>query len=183
MYEMSEKHVSAEWHYNDTESDVVKAWCAVGTYPYAEDITAKKELNISSLKSNGVNVASITSSKMGNSSSHSWVCLFNDTVSLSSLICILKFLNMHVYIHPKNYSNYFKGKPNIISIWAENSVGLISKKITSAIVIDESTPTTGSVVCPEYIQVYDGIVSFEHKICNPSSGGSIEKSCIRLNSI
>jgi hypothetical protein len=66
VYETSEKYVSAEWHYNDTESGVVKAWCAVGTYPYAEDISAKKELNISSLMSNGINVASINSTKSGN---------------------------------------------------------------------------------------------------------------------
>lgn len=65
VYEISEKYVSAEWHYNDTESDIVKAWCAVGTYPYAEDISPKKELNISSMNSNGVNVASVPAMKSG----------------------------------------------------------------------------------------------------------------------
>lgn len=48
---------------------------------------------------------------------------------------------------------FSKGKPSIISIWAENSVGLISKKITSAVVVDDTTPQSGSVTCPEYIQV------------------------------
>lgn len=65
VYEISSKYVSAEWHYNDTESDIVKAWCAVGTYPYAEDISPKKELNISSMNSNGVNVASVPAMKSG----------------------------------------------------------------------------------------------------------------------
>lgn len=48
---------------------------------------------------------------------------------------------------------FFKGKPSIISIWSENSVGLISQRITSAVVVDDTTPQSGSVTCPEYIQV------------------------------
>ena len=65
VYEKSEKYVSSEWHYNDTESDVVRAWCAIGTYPYAEDISPKRELNISSINSNGVNVASVAAMENG----------------------------------------------------------------------------------------------------------------------
>ena len=75
VYEKSEKYVSSEWHYNDTESDVVKAWCAIGTYPYAEDISPKRELNISSINSNGVNVASVAA--MENGLSIIFLCLFD----------------------------------------------------------------------------------------------------------
>lgn len=32
---------------------------------------------------------------------------------------------------------FFKGKFSIISIWVENSVGLISKKIISVVVVDD----------------------------------------------
>lgn len=48
----------------------------------------------------------------------------------------------------------FAGKPNIVSVWAENSVGLVSKAMTGAVIIDQTIPQAGTVVCPDYIQVY-----------------------------
>lgn len=51
--------------------------------------------------------------------------------------------------------DFITGKPNIISVWAENSVGLVTQKATGTIVIDKSPPKTGNVTCPEYIQVYN----------------------------
>lgn len=49
--------------------------------------------------------------------------------------------------------NVHTGKPNIISVWAENSVGLVTQKATGTIVIDKTPPKTGNVTCPSYIQV------------------------------
>lgn len=49
--------------------------------------------------------------------------------------------------------NVHTGKPNIISVWAENSVGLVTQKATGTIVIDKTPPNTGNVTCPSYIQV------------------------------
>lgn len=48
----------------------------------------------------------------------------------------------------------FAGKPNIVSVWAENSVGLVSKAMTGAVIIDQTIPQAGTVTCPDYIQVY-----------------------------
>ena len=45
------------------------------------------------------------------------------------------------------------GKPNIISVWAENSVGLVSKARTGTVVIDKTAPKAGTVRCPACIQV------------------------------
>ena len=41
-----------------------------------------------------------------------------------------------------------------MSVWAENSVGLVTEATTGAVIIDQTIPQAGSVVCPEYIQVY-----------------------------
>lgn len=41
----------------------------------------------------------------------------------------------------------------MISVWAENSVGLVTQKATGTIVIDKTPPKTGNVTCPSYIQV------------------------------
>ena len=41
-----------------------------------------------------------------------------------------------------------------MSVWAENSVGLVTEAMTGAVIIDQTIPQAGSVVCPEYIQVY-----------------------------
>ena len=45
------------------------------------------------------------------------------------------------------------GKPDIISVWAENSVGLVSKARTGTVVIDKTAPKAGTVWCPAFIQV------------------------------
>lgn len=46
VYESTEDSLSAMWHYNETESEIVRGWYAVGTYPYADDIAALKEVPI-----------------------------------------------------------------------------------------------------------------------------------------
>ncbi|VDI73733.1 Hypothetical predicted protein, partial [Mytilus galloprovincialis] len=51
MYKSSTDSLSAMWHYNDTDSEVTRAWYSVGTYPYAEDISPRTEVNISSTQS------------------------------------------------------------------------------------------------------------------------------------
>lgn len=48
---------------------------------------------------------------------------------------------------------FHSGKPNIISVWAENSVGLVTQKATGTVVIDKTPPKAGNVSCPAYIQV------------------------------
>lgn len=48
VYESTEDALSALWHYNDTESEIVRAWYGVGTYPYADDIAQQKEVPIAS---------------------------------------------------------------------------------------------------------------------------------------
>lgn len=65
----------------------------------------------------------------------------------------------------------FAGKPNIVSVWAENSVGLVSKAMTGAVIIDQTIPQAGTVTCPDYIQVYvrkikKGRGSMAHKFRN-----------------
>ncbi|CAG2247498.1 unnamed protein product [Mytilus edulis] len=101
--------LSAIWHYNDTDSEVIRAWYSVGTYPYAEDISLRTEVNISSTQSGHLEVGSITPD--------------------------------------------ITGKPNIISIWAEDKAGMIGKTTFGSVIIDTSKPGTGYVTCPEYIGV------------------------------
>lgn len=47
VYESTDDALSAIWHYNDLESEVVRAWYAVGTYPFSDDLSERKELDIS----------------------------------------------------------------------------------------------------------------------------------------
>lgn len=47
VYESTDDALSAMWHYNDSESEVVRAWYAVGTYPFSDDMSERKELDIS----------------------------------------------------------------------------------------------------------------------------------------
>lgn len=47
VYESTDDALSAMWHYNDTESEVVRAWYAVGTYPFSDNLSDRKEVEIS----------------------------------------------------------------------------------------------------------------------------------------
>ncbi|XP_063408918.1 uncharacterized protein LOC134692399 [Mytilus trossulus] len=107
MYKSTADSLSAVWHYNDTDSQVIRAWYSVGTYPYAEDISPKTEVNISSTQSSYLNIGSVKPD--------------------------------------------ITGKPNIISIWAENTAGMIGRTTFGSVIIDTSKPGTGYVSCPEYI--------------------------------
>ncbi|XP_062596534.1 uncharacterized protein LOC134257978, partial [Saccostrea cucullata] len=114
VYESTDDALSAMWHYNDSESEVVRAWYAVGTYPFSDDLSERKEVEISTT----------LSSYLGNNE-----------------------------MEPDIF-----GKPNIISVWAENSVGLVTQKATGTVVIDKTPPTTGNVTCPGYLQKYVPVV-------------------------
>ncbi|VDI54125.1 Hypothetical predicted protein [Mytilus galloprovincialis] len=43
------------------------------------------------------------------------------------------------------------GKPNIISVYAENKAGSICKMTFNSVIIDTSAPNQGIVTCPEYV--------------------------------
>ncbi|CAG2251013.1 unnamed protein product [Mytilus edulis] len=45
------------------------------------------------------------------------------------------------------------GKPNIISVWAENKAGLVSEVATGSVIIDKTPPEEGFVSCPDYVGV------------------------------
>ena len=47
-YERTVDALAAMWHYNDSESQIVRAWYSVGTYPYGQDIAPREEADISS---------------------------------------------------------------------------------------------------------------------------------------
>ena len=47
----------------------------------------------------------------------------------------------------------FEGKPNIISIWAENKAGLVNKITSGSVIIDTTPPSQGVVNCPQFIGV------------------------------
>lgn len=47
----------------------------------------------------------------------------------------------------------FLGKPNILSVWVQNSVGLTSFVSSAAVVIDTTPPDGGIVTCPTYVSV------------------------------
>ncbi|CAG2187681.1 unnamed protein product [Mytilus edulis] len=45
------------------------------------------------------------------------------------------------------------GKPNIISIWAENEAGLIGHITSGGVIFDTTSPGPGFVKCPEYVGI------------------------------
>ena len=47
----------------------------------------------------------------------------------------------------------FAGKPNIISIYAENKAGSIGRMTFDSVIIDTTAPNQGMVNCPEYVRV------------------------------
>lgn len=60
MYQKTQDTLSAMWHYNDTESNVKRAWFSVGTYPYGSDVNEKREVNISSTLTSYLPLASVS---------------------------------------------------------------------------------------------------------------------------
>ena len=48
---------------------------------------------------------------------------------------------------------FFIGKPNIISIWAENRAGLVNKITSGGVIFDTTPPGPGVVECPRYVGV------------------------------
>ena len=60
VYQKSADSLSAMWHYNDTESGIERAWYSVGTYPYAEDVSPLREVEVSSILSSELPLATVT---------------------------------------------------------------------------------------------------------------------------
>ncbi|KAK3104702.1 hypothetical protein FSP39_008103 [Pinctada imbricata] len=108
IYVVSEDSLTASWHYNDTESEVVRAWYAVGTYPRGEDIVARQLITV------------------------------DDTLSYTLV--------------SGTVTPDVSGKPNIITVWAENSVGLVSEVMSGSIIFDVSSAQPGTVTCPKFAQ-------------------------------
>lgn len=48
---------------------------------------------------------------------------------------------------------FFIGKPNIISIWAENRASLVNKITSGGVIFDTTPPGPGMVECPKYVGV------------------------------
>ncbi|KAK3101942.1 hypothetical protein FSP39_007535 [Pinctada imbricata] len=44
------------------------------------------------------------------------------------------------------------GKPNMISVWSMNSVGITTKITSASLVVDSTPPVAGNVTCPTYVQ-------------------------------
>ncbi|CAG2236309.1 unnamed protein product [Mytilus edulis] len=136
MYKSTADSLSALWHFNDTDSEVTRAWYSVGTYPYAEDISPRTEVNISSTQSSYLEVASVKPD--------------------------------------------ISGKPNIISIWAEDKAGMIGRTTFGSVIIDTSKPETGYVSCPEYIGMESPILCSWSEFLDEES--PIQKFIITLGS-
>lgn len=66
IYEQTVDALSAMWHYNDTESQIVRAWYSVGTYPYSQDIASREEVTMSSTMSSFLANNEVTPDITGN---------------------------------------------------------------------------------------------------------------------
>ncbi|KAK6174798.1 hypothetical protein SNE40_013376 [Patella caerulea] len=69
------------------------------------------------------------------------------------------------------------GKPNIVTFWSENKVGIIGKTTSATLIVDTTPPVEGVVTCPTYIQphssmkcTWDGFVDAESPIVEFSFG-------------
>ncbi|XP_025084423.1 uncharacterized protein LOC112558273 isoform X1 [Pomacea canaliculata] len=49
------------------------------------------------------------------------------------------------------------GHPSILTLWAEDSVGLKTQLISPTVVVDTSPPDQGTVVCPSFIQTHSQV--------------------------
>ena len=45
------------------------------------------------------------------------------------------------------------GRPNILTLWAENSVGLQTQLISPSVIVDVTPPEAGELTCPLFVQV------------------------------
>ncbi|XP_076085507.1 uncharacterized protein LOC143056307 [Mytilus galloprovincialis] len=72
------------------------------------------------------------------------------------------------------------GKPNIISIWAENKAGLVSEVATGSVIIDKSPPGEGFVSCPDYVGLNAPILCTWHGFLDKQS--PIQKYIITMGS-
>ncbi|CAC5392346.1 unnamed protein product [Mytilus coruscus] len=70
------------------------------------------------------------------------------------------------------------GKPNIISVYAENKAGSISKMTFNSIIIDTSAPNqseSGVVTCPEYVEI--GSINQGVVTCPEYVGAKVPVKC------
>ncbi|XP_052081925.1 uncharacterized protein LOC127719726 isoform X2 [Mytilus californianus] len=72
------------------------------------------------------------------------------------------------------------GKPNIISIWAENKAGLVSEVATGSVIIDKTPPGLGYVSCPDYVGLNAPILCTWHGFLDKQS--PIQKYIITMGS-
>ncbi|CAG2246701.1 unnamed protein product [Mytilus edulis] len=72
------------------------------------------------------------------------------------------------------------GKPNIISVWAENKAGLVSEVATGSVIIDKTPPEEGFVSCPDYVGVNAPILCTWHGFLDKQS--PIQKYIITMGS-
>ena len=63
------------------------------------------------------------------------------------------------------------GRPNIVTLWAENSVGLQTQVISPSVVVDVTPPEAGEIICPLFVQVRQFI----------SAGGSLTVFALNEN--
>lgn len=66
VYESTEDALSAMWHYNDSESAVIRAWYAVGTFPFSDNISERKEVDISTTLSSYLGNNEVEPDVLGN---------------------------------------------------------------------------------------------------------------------
>ncbi|XP_076086791.1 uncharacterized protein LOC143057371 [Mytilus galloprovincialis] len=102
--------IYGQWSFNDTETAIERAWLSVSTYPGADDISPRSEVNVSALGEGNLPLGAIT---------------------------------------PQT-----SGKPNILNLWVQNSVGLMSTASSAAVVIDTTPPDIGIVTCPTFVSAY-----------------------------
>ena len=89
VYESTEDALSAMWHYNETESKVVRGWFAVGTYPYADDIAALKEIPITTTLSSFLANNEVTPDTTGMFLTYKingYVCTVTSKIKLQALL-------------------------------------------------------------------------------------------------
>lgn len=58
-----------------------------------------------------------------------------------------------LYMRNEMYHSIYIGKPNIVSIWAQNKAGLTAEVASGSVVIDTTAAIGGTVTCPNYAQV------------------------------
>lgn len=62
--------IYGQWSFNDTETAIERAWLSVSTYPGADDISPRSEVNISALGEGNLPLGAITPQTSGKLSNY-----------------------------------------------------------------------------------------------------------------